>query len=201
MSLHARRPLPFIMGELVKKTDSAEWLANFLEGKRVWLYGGHRVHKREVIVFVLSLLFGLAEVILITREAGFTQLMLLPIFTALIIFGAIYERGQVIHSSIQLSDISFFMWDWRNQSKQIEYKNIVAVECVNRFQHAKVSICLHQDQMNQLEWEVLLIWHKGAQIASAVATELARRAELTKRSERLWTTAYEEVLPQKLFWE
>ncbi len=190
------------MGELVKKTNGAEWLADFLAGKRVWLYGGHRARKHTGVMFVSSLLFGLVEVILIARDAGFTQLVLLPIFTALIIFGTIYERGRFLHSSIQLSDISFFMWDWRNQLKQIEYKNIVAVECVDRFlQPTKVSICLHQDQTNQLKWEVVLTWSKSAQIANAVATELARRAELTKHSDRLWKTVYEEVLPPKLFWE
>jgi hypothetical protein len=187
------------MGEALRD----EWLRRFREGERVRVYRGYRTRRRAGIALALALVLAVAEVIMIARNAGLVELLILPLVAAISIFWALYEWGIVVHSAVQLSDSQLLVWDWRNRVQRIRYQDLAAVRSSKHFpRETKVRVCHGEKSSTQpLKWTLVLTWPRRVSTSSAVAEELAWRAGLTPRSEGLWTRAYAEELPPTLFWE
>ena len=179
-----------------------EWLRRLREGERVQIYRGYRSWRGKVIALVLALVFLIVETVMIARDAGLLQILLLPLVFAILLFGHVYEWGRIAHGALQLKDDHFILWDWRNKARPIPYRELAAVAVVKRFpRQSGVRVChSKQGSTRPPQWAAVLTWPGSASIASVVAAELARRAELTPRSEGLWTRAYEEELPPTPHW-
>jgi hypothetical protein len=179
-----------------------EWLRQLREGERVRLYRGYRSRRAKVIALVLALVGVIIEIVMVAWDAGLLQLLLLPLVLAIFLFGYVYEWRRIAHGALQLRDDHFLLWGWRNKARRIAYHDLAAAAVVKRFRRQTgVRVChSRKGPTGPLEWTAVATWHGGAEAASAVAAELARRAELTPRSERLWARAYEEELPPMPSW-
>jgi hypothetical protein len=179
-----------------------EWLRQLREGERVRLYRGYRSRQGKVTALLLGLVFAILEAVMIARDAGLLQLVLIPLVLAFLLFGHVYGWGRIAHAALQLRGDHFLLWDWRNRARRIPYRELAAVAVVKRFRRQTgVRVCHSEEGSTRSpEWTAVLTWPGSAPIASAVAAELARRAELTQRSEGLWARAYEEELPPMPYW-
>ncbi len=188
------------MGE---QTDARRdrWLRRLRDGERLRLHRGYRTRRRAVIALAVVLASVLLEGVMIARDAGLLQLMLLPLVLAILVLGHTYEWGRVAHGALQLAEDALLLWDWRNKVRRIRYGDLAAVACVRRLpRKTSVLVCHSEEGSTQSpEWTPVLTWHRSASAASAVAAELARRAGLTRRSEGLWTRPYCEDIPPLTF--
>jgi hypothetical protein len=161
-----------------------EWLRRLREGERVQVYRGYRSRRAKVMALALALVFVIVETMMIARDAGLLQILLAPLVLAVLLFGHLYGWGRVAHSALQLKDDHFLLWDWQNRARHIPYRELAAVAVVKRFpRQSGVRVCHSEEGSTRPpEWRAVLTWPGSAPTASAVAAELARRAELTHRS-------------------